>query len=282
MDEQLAEQSLSPTEPLPSVDNGQASDVNELQEQVAQLQQDNNILAHNYAQALEKLGFFEEQLRLLKHQHFGRSSEKTSPEQALLFNADAEEESVQSLSDGTTTISYERKKKNPPKRNQFPTHWPRREIIHDIDPAHKLDAHGEPLTVIGYDEFEQVRVCPARHEVIVHKRPKYAHEAEDGSTEMLQAPPARVPLPKSMATPSLLADIFTSKFVEHLPLHRYEQRCARVDFALPRSTQARWLMLRTLGTGQGHRTSKGFQGPDRTTFRHHPRGTLDIFHHLAR
>lgn len=216
--------------------------VAQFQQDNERLQEENDLLSHNYAQVLEKLAFFEEQLRLLKHQHFGRSSEKTSPEQALLFSAETAEDPDHALAEEPTTVTYERKKKNSPKRNQFPAHWPRREIVHDIDPVQKVDAQGEPLTLIGYDEFEQVRVSPAQHEVIVHKRPKYAREYADGSTQVLQAPPARVPLPKSLATPSLLADIITSKFVEHLPLHLYEQRCARVDFALPRSTQARWLM----------------------------------------
>lgn len=233
---------ISPATTGPLIINEDAGGVSEIQAQYVELKHNYDVLAHNYAEALEKIAFFEEQIRLLRHKQFGRSSEKTSPEQGLLFT-EAEPEGTRNDSpDDTTTVTYERKKNNRPKRNQFPIHWPRREIVHDIDPQEKLDEHGQPLALMGYDEFEQVSVSPARYEVVIHKRPKYAKETEGGNTRVLQAPPAVVPLPKSLATPSLLADIITSKFVEHLPLHRYEQRCARQHFSLPRATQARWLI----------------------------------------
>jgi transposase len=207
-----------------------------------ELQENYDVLEHNYAEVKQKLEFYEEQIRLLRHQKFGRSSEKTSPEQGLLEDIDEGEISEADLPDEVESVSYERKKKNKSKRNQFPIQWPRREILHDISDTDKVDAQGKPLTLIGYDTFEQVKTMPASHEVIIHKRPKYALELDDGSTQIKQAPPALVPLPKSIATPSLLADIITSKFVEHLPLHRYEQRCARQKFPLSRSTTSRWLI----------------------------------------
>lgn len=206
-----------------------------------QLQKEYHLLEHNYAEAKRRIEFYEEQIRLLRHRQFGRSSEQTSPAQGLLFE-DENEEVAGDVNAEIIAVNYERKKKSAPKRNQFPIHWPRREILHDIDDADKIDAMGKSLTLIGYDTFEQVKVAPASYEVIVHKRPKYALEQADGRTEIKQAPPALVPLPKSIATPSLLADIITSKFVEHLPLHRYEQRCARHKFSLPRATTSRWLI----------------------------------------
>ena len=45
-----------------------------------------------------------------------------------------------------------------------------------------------------------------------------------------------------MATPSLLAQIATSKFVDGMPLARQEKMFARIGIDLPRSTLASWMM----------------------------------------
>lgn len=241
MDEQLAQQkNYSETAFTAASKCDKKFDV-DVQQKYSQLQNDYTVLEYNYTEALDRIKFFEEQIRLLRHKQFGPSSEKTSPEQGLLFSQDNTDE-LPASPEETSTVTYQRKKTTVPKRNQFPIHWPRREIIHDIHEKNKINKEGDPLKVIGFDEFEQVSVSPASYEVIIHKRPKYAKALDDGCTQILQAPPAIVPLRKSIATPSLLADIITSKFVEHLPLNRYEQRCARQDFALSRATQSRWLI----------------------------------------
>jgi len=48
-------------------------------------------------------------------------------------------------------------------------------------------------------------------------------------------------LPRSYALPSLLAHIATDKFCDGLPLHRQEDRFARLGATIHRSTMARWL-----------------------------------------
>ena len=214
-----------------------------LQKRCLQLEADNTALQDDLRKALAKIAWFEEQLRLARHRQFGRSSEKTSPEQGVLFADDAMDTPDDDVpAHDENGIIDQKKRPSNIKRNQFPLTWPRREIVHDIPAEDKVDTEGNALKLVGYDTFEQVKVTPAQHEVIIHKRPKYVFEQADGTTVVRQAPPVNVPLPKSFATPSLLADIITAKFVEHIPLHRYEQRCARVDFTLPRATQARWLI----------------------------------------
>jgi transposase len=52
-------------------------------------------------------------------------------------------------------------------------------------------------------------------------------------------PPAL--LPRSLATPSLLARIASDKFCDGLPLHRQADRFARLGFPLDRGTMCRWL-----------------------------------------
>jgi hypothetical protein len=58
---------------------------------------------------------------------------------------------------------------------------------------------------------------------------------------IVTAPMPPLILPRSYALPSLLAHIATDKFCDGLPLHRQEDRFARLGATIHRSTMARWL-----------------------------------------
>jgi transposase len=49
-------------------------------------------------------------------------------------------------------------------------------------------------------------------------------------------------LPKSIATPGLLAHIITSKYVDALPLYRQEKIFKRLGVDLRRQTMASWVI----------------------------------------
>ena len=63
---------------------------------------------------------------------------------------------------------------------------------------------------------------------------------------MVQGKAPLQPIPGSMASSSLLSYIAVSKFVDHLPLYRLEQKFKRISVDLPRETMARW-MIKTTG-----------------------------------
>jgi transposase len=52
----------------------------------------------------------------------------------------------------------------------------------------------------------------------------------------------KLPIPKSLATPSLLAHVATSKYVDGLPLYRQEKIFARLGVDLSRGTLASWMV----------------------------------------
>lgn len=58
---------------------------------------------------------------------------------------------------------------------------------------------------------------------------------------IVTAPMPPLILPRSYALPSLLAHIATDKFCDGIPLHRQEDRFARLGATIHRSTMARWL-----------------------------------------
>jgi transposase len=76
--------------------------------------------------------------------------------------------------------------------------------------------------------------------VIRNIRPKYACPCCKVGVAIAPVP-AQL-LPKSLATPSLLAHITTAKFVDGTPLYRQEPQFARIGVPLGRATMAGWMI----------------------------------------
>ena len=141
------------------------------------------------------------------------------------------------------TISYTGKK---PKRKPLPKDLPRETIVHDIADADKhYDCCGHELHCMGEDKSEQLEFIPASIKVIEHIRPKYScRHCEQQSTkvDIKIAPVPPTPIPKSIATASLLSQIITSKYQYALPLYRQEQMFKQYGVELSRKTMADWMI----------------------------------------
>lgn len=178
-----------------------------------------------------------EQIKLAKLRQFGRKSE-SHPEQCLLFDEVEQEATLEEEApEDKEQITYERQKA---KRKPLPENLPREEIIVDIDEADKVCECGCAKKHIGEEVTEQLEVIPASVKVIATVRPKYACNRCDNKVSI--APMPKHFMPKSMATPSLVAHIITNKYCDHLPLYRQEQIWKRVGIELPRNTQANWII----------------------------------------
>ncbi|HAT6957972.1 IS66 family transposase [Legionella parisiensis] len=179
-----------------------------------------------------------EQLRLAKQQHFGRSSEAHIGQGELQFD---EAESVETTElpqeENTVTVIYTRKK---PVRRPLPAHLPRVIIEHDIPEEEKMCACGCMKERFGEEVTEQLEYIPAQLSVIAHVRPKYACRPCAEGVSM--APMPQLFLPKSMATPSLVAHTVISKYEDHLPLYRQEHIWQRLGIEMPRNTVCGWIM----------------------------------------
>jgi transposase len=193
-----------------------------------------------------KIKFLEEELRLAKAYRFGHSADKESDEkQARLFN-EAEDGAAQkaeqpSRQPSIPIAAHNRKKAG---RRALPENLPREEVVHDIPEDQKLCACGAVMSRIGEEVSEQLEIIPARAKVIRHVRPKYACPAcqgvdtEGGAVKI--APPAEQLIPKSIATPGLLAYLMVSKFADALPFYRQERIFARMGVELSRTTMCSW------------------------------------------
>jgi transposase len=190
-----------------------------------------------------RLKLLEEENRWLKAQLFGRSSEKTPredihPGQAWLFN-EAEALSAAETAPITVTIpAYQRAKRG---RKKLDAALPRIDVIHDIlETEKRCAADGTALERIGEEVSEQLDYQPAKVRVIRNIRPKYACPCCRQGVKIAPVPMAL--FPKSIATPALLAQITTAKFVDHVPLYRQETQFDRLGVPLGRATMAGWMI----------------------------------------
>lgn len=189
-------------------------------------------------QRLEKL------LADFKRALFGHKSEKANPEQYDLALEDietamaaihAEDEAI----DPAESVSEKSDVAKPRNTNRgsLPSHLPRFEVV--IEPDTLICGCGSALHCMGEDVSERLDIIPARFQVIVTRRPKYAcRSCTDG---VVQAPaPARL-ISGGMPTEATVAHVLVSKYADHLPLYRQAQIYSRDGIDLDRSTLASWV-----------------------------------------
>ena len=194
------------------------------------------------------------QIARLRRIAFGRSSERLDRQigQLELQLEELETGAAEVAGDNAAEPDLDEapapaKRTTKPKRAALPEHLPRETIVHE--PAHDAactcTACGATMGKLGEDVTEVLDYIPGRFQVIRHVRPKYACKRCDAIS---QAPAPNLPIPRGRATPSLLAMIVVSKYLDHLPLYRQSEIYAREGVELPRSTladyvgQVAWLL----------------------------------------
>jgi len=198
----------------------------------------------------KETGILLEQIRHLRAQLFGRKSEKVQidggPQTLPLFDMPepAEEEETE---EAVHVPAHSRRKRG---RKPLPEDLPRVERIHDIDDADKICACGCELSRIGEEISEQLDIIPAKIQVIRHIRPKYACKncegvEDEGPTVRIAPVPPRI-IPRSIATPGLLAHILAAKFVDHTPFYRQEKQFERIGVEISRTSMCSWAMQTAL------------------------------------
>ena len=92
---------------------------------------------------------------------------------------------------------------------------------------------------IGEDRTERLDYIPARYQVIVTVRPRYA--CPKGRAGVVQAKAPAHLLEGSWPTEALLAQIAVAKHSEHMPLNRQAVAMARLGVPIERSVLADWM-----------------------------------------
>ena len=173
------------------------------------------------------------QLAELKRLIFGSKSERfvaSNSTQLGLFT----EEAVLENTTESQQISYSRqvkKEKKHPVRLPLAAHLPRIEEI--IEPENLV----EGSVKIGEEITELLEYTPSKVYVRKIIRPKYALPNQAGIT-IAELP--SLMLPKSNVGAGLLAHIFVSKFIDHLPFYRQIQIFKRQNVVIASATMSGW------------------------------------------
>lgn len=191
----------------------------------------------------QRITQLEEYLLLSRTKTFGASTEKSADQREMFNEAELSvaAESVLREQEAHHEAEFpEPKAKKKPGRKPLPPELPRVRIEYDVPDTEKRCPCGCERTVIGEEASEQLDIIPAKVQVLVHVRKKYAcRQCEDG---VKTAPLPAQPLPRSNASPSTLAYISTGKYVDGVPLHRQEAGLNRSGIDIPRNTLANWMM----------------------------------------
>ena len=199
-------------------------------------------IAHAEAAFETRLRELYEQITLARRRMFGTSTESAGQfhlfnEAEVLAATSTKAQDVAPLPAPAPTKAHQPARG---KRRPLPAALERLEIIHDVPESERLCECGTPRVVINRVISEQLDIIPMQVRVRQHIRLVY------GCAESCHAPVTAAlpphPLPKSNASPGLLAMLLTTQYVDGLPLARFEKVLARHDVTVPRQTLARWVI----------------------------------------
>jgi len=196
-----------------------------------------------------EINLLREQIRALQARLYARKTEKfshvTEAEQPSLFD-EAEQNVFESDEEVTEEIEVAGHTRKIRGRKPLPADLPRIEVVHDVSEEEKLCGCGSEKSCIGKEVSEQLDIIPAKIQVLRHVRLKYAcrncEGVEDDGGAVCIAPVPPQMIPKSMASPGLLAHVLTAKLVDAVPFYRQEKQLARLGVDLPRATMCGWAM----------------------------------------
>lgn len=192
-----------------------------------------------------EISLLKEEISILKHRLFGRKSEKllVGSGQLLLFN-EAEAGTAEETTAPPETIAVPAHERRRGCRKPLPDNLPRVEVLHDLTDEQKQCACGERKSRIGEEVSEQLDIIAPQIQVIQHIRPKYVCKKCEGvaadEPAVCIAPMPEQLIPKSIATPGLLAWSLTGKFVDALSFYRIEQILKRYGVEVSRQTLCCW------------------------------------------
>jgi len=121
-------------------------------------------------------------------------------------------------------------------REAFAAHLPREE--HILEPESACPQCGSVMQPMGEDSSEQLGRIMAAYKVVRTIRRKKVCAC---CQHIAQPPMPTLPLARSIAHPSLLADILVAKYADHQPLYRQSEIAARNEVKLDPASMGRWV-----------------------------------------
>lgn len=212
---------------------------------VDQLPEDTKILKELIADLFDRLQKKEGEAEQLRHQlqvllrsRYGRKAETIGLGQLMLFEQANEPVEATEAKAGIEQKTEAETKKHG--RRKLACELPRKRVIYELDQEQLACPDcGDTRRQIGEEASEQYDYIPASVTVIEHVRCKYACPKCEGHVVIARGP--NKPVEKGSAAAGMLAYIATSKFADHLPLHRLEGIFKRQGAIIARSTMCDWM-----------------------------------------
>ena len=215
------------------------------EEEIENLQNQNKVLIHQIEELTAKLNWYEEQFRLNQERRFGKSSEKTDPDQLSIFN-EAEKESRDDKEEPTIEeITYKRKRKKGLNKKSFED-LPVERIEYTLSEEERVcPTCNNRLHEMSKEIRKELKVIPAQAVVVEHVKNIYACrncEKENIFTPIITAEMPNPVLKGSFVSPSLMAYTMHRKYSEAVPLYRQEQQFKNFGIDLSRQSLANWVI----------------------------------------
>ncbi len=216
----------------------------------SELEQQVMLLTTTLEESMMKLSWYEEQLRRATDEKFGPSSEKSVDAAQISFFNEAEAEStlagVEPTLEEIQEEKEDRKKKPVGKKEKMTRDLPTVVLNYTLSEGEQdCPQCGEHLHEMKTIVRKELTVVPAT--VHVTERVQHVYtcrtcEAKEIKTPVVYAPMPAPVLTNSIASPSLVAQIMTRKYVEAVPLYRQEQQLQRYGFDISRQTMSNWVV----------------------------------------
>ena len=201
-----------------------------------------DIIIKKQARTIDNL---HQQLEWLKRKFRGKSTErhirendgqlsfdfgelKLSPEEEAAYKK--AEAQAQAFREQRKQDAERRQAKNKPARKPLPEHL-RREVV-ELYPI-GYDPEERELLPESFDEVTEV-LCKKPAEYYVKRYVRHKAVRRDQVDRPLEvAPVPLLPIAKSYASASLLADLMVGKYVDHMPFYRQVEKLKREGISLP-------------------------------------------------
>jgi transposase len=204
----------------------------------------------------------EAQIVFLQNQLFGKKSEKRKKDelpdgQLRLFDFPTEEEppddnenalenddNDEDEKDTVEVKSFTRRKG----RKALPDDLPVKEVVLEPSDDDKACLCGADKECIGEVVTERLEYVPQKIFKLVIKRKKYVCKECEGTSEegispaVITAPAPKFLIPGGIATSSLVAQVFVSKYVDAIPFYRQEKQFSRFGDLVSRQSMSNWAM----------------------------------------
>lgn len=179
-----------------------------------------------------------QKVQLLLGRIFGRRTEQMDADQLQLLMSIADIESPSNDDDPPPTTPPQGRNRRRKPKPRIPEDIPTEDVRIDPD---EVKESPQDYKRIGEEITQELDVIPAQYIRRRFVRGKYVKKSDRESAPIIAPLPERI-IDGGYASPGIIADIVTKKYVDHLPLYRQERILKdRFGIDLSRQTMVEWV-----------------------------------------